>query len=182
MNPETKEISENIETDGVTVKLRLRYPYVPEETKAAKRVNAYLDGVFSAIKEKAAKSRRYSFFVCNYSSFVSCNGYFSVFFELTAKGKNKAYLYSPFSFTFDTCGRAVPLFLKIPGKTYRETKKAFASSGVKLTKKEFLYSYYLCSDGAVIYGTAKRASGRNGYIKCVYKPGLKEPESKNTVQ
>ena len=66
MNPEPKEINETSKRNGEAVKLRLRYPHIEENTKAAKRINACLDGVFGAIKENAKKSRRFSFFVCSF--------------------------------------------------------------------------------------------------------------------
>ena len=176
MNPEPKEISDNVESDGQTVKLRLRYPYLAEETKAAKRINAYISRVFSAICRTAKKSRRYSFFSCGFSAYTSADGYFSVFFELTAKGKDKAYSYSPFSFTFDKNGFAVPLYAKLPKDAFKKAKREFSARGITLTVKEFLYSYYLTPCGAVIYAVRKRASGRHGYIEYEYKAELKEPE------
>ena len=181
MNPETKEISDNVETGGSTVKLRFRYPYLTDETKAAKRINAYIARVFSDICKTAKKSRRYSFFSCGFSDYTSADGYFSVFFELTAKGKDKAYSYSPFSFTFDKNGFAVPLYAKPPKSAFKKAKQAFNTRGIRLTKKEFLYSYYLTPCGAVIYAVGKRASGRHGYIKYEYKTELKGPEIKAPV-
>lgn len=175
MNPETKEISDNVKKDKSTVKLRLRYPYLSDETKAAKRINGCLDGVFASIKEKAEKSLRFSYFSCCYSCYLSDNGYFSVRFDLVGKGRNKAYSYSPFSFTFDPSGRAVPLFDRLPKREYKKAKAEFAYHGIKLSKKEFLYSYYLTGRGAVIYAARKRAPGRNGYVYLEYETGRKEP-------
>ncbi len=175
MNPETKEISDNVKKDGSTVKLRLRYPYLDGETKAEKRINAYISRVFSTIKAKAVKSGRFSFVSCEHTFFISENGYFSVFFALTAKGKDKAYFYSPFSFTFDKNGFAVPLYAKPPKSAFKKAKRAFSARGIKLSKKEFLYSYYLSPGGALVYAVRKRASGRHGYIKYEYKTDLNEP-------
>ena len=177
MNPETKEISDNVEIDGKKLKLRFRYPYLQDETKAAKRINSYFSRVFSTVKANAIKSGRFSFISCDHTFFISENGYFSVLFELTAKGKDKAYSYSPFSFTFDENGFAVPLYKKIDKNAYKKAKRAFSARSVKLSKKEFLYSYYLNPGGAVIYAVRKRAADRHGYIKYEYKTDLKKPEN-----
>lgn len=175
MNLEEKEISENVQRGGFTVKLRLRYPFAAEETKRAKRINAFLERVFESVKEKALSDVRYSFHSCVCRVYSADNGYLSVFFELSSKGKDRAFSYSPFSFTFDENGSAVPLFQKFPKKKYSAVRAEFMKYGIRLSKKEFLYSYYLTPEGAKIYASRRRGSGRNGYIKYEYAVGT-EPE------
>ncbi|MBQ1848414.1 MAG: hypothetical protein II135_10435 [Clostridia bacterium] len=168
MNLEEKEINEDVDK-GVIIKLRLKYPYVSDAVKAAKRINKTLSDLFCDIKKKALQSADYSYHNCVYRAYESENGYLSVYFELTMKGRDKAYSYTPFSFTFDERGLPVPLFGKIPKNTFDKVRAEFSERGIKLSKKEFLYSYYLTKKGAVVYAARRRGSGRHGCIRYEYE-------------
>ncbi len=173
MNLEAKEINENVKTGDSTVKLRLGCPYAADDTKRAKRINAFLCKFFGALKKNALESARFTYHGCVYSVYEAGDGSLSVFFELISKGRDKAYAYVPFAFTFDSEGRAAPLCFPFSKEVYKKAKAAFAKRGVKLSKREFAYSYRLAPGGAVVFVSRKRGSGRGGYVKCEHLTEIK---------
>ena len=178
MNLETKEINENVSQGGLTVKLRLQYPYAADKMKRAKRINAFVEKTVGALKEKALQSARFTYHSCVYSAYEAENGSLCIFFELTSKGKDKAYAYVPFAFTFDRDGRAVPLCRPFSKEAYAKAKTAFEKRGIKLSKREFAYSYRLTPGGAAVFASRRRGPGRGGYVKCEY---LTETRNNRTV-
>lgn len=157
----TKTVKKKLGNESRPVLVKLSYPYTDGKDKRGKRINAFLDGLFSRFVRyiENGKDRLFTYHECTYKA-SECKKGLTVFFELEKRGDDGLYSYRPFSVTFNVKGRAVPLFRRIPPGLYGKAKKAFADMGVRLSKKAFLYSYRPDGDGAVVFLPRTGVSGR----------------------
>ena len=151
------DIADNTTDKDGKIKRRtlINYPRVNGGGKAENRINGFIEKIIESYKKDAAKTSLYTYNRLKYR--ICCKKPLSVFFESERMGAEGIFSYAPFSATFSDDGYAVPLLLdKI---NIRGAKRFFAGYGIRLSRRDLKYSYYIDENGqTVIY--AKYPSSR----------------------
>ena len=151
------DIADNtVDKDGeIKRRILINCPQTDGNTKAEIRINRFIQKIAEEYKKDASAASLYTYNRLKYK--VCSSAPLSLFFEDERMGAEGLFSYRPFSVTFSDDGYAVPLLLD---KTKRRgVKKFFAVYGIRLSRRDMKYSYYLNNDGeTVIY--AKKPENR----------------------
>ena len=140
---------------GTNRRILINYPQTEGLTAAEKRINVFILKIVSDYKKQALNAPLYTYNRLKYK--VCRNEPLSLFFESESMGADGLFSYIPFSVTFSSDGCALPL--AADKKTLHGAKKFFAGYGVKLSRRDMKYSYYINDNSqTVIY--AKTPSAR----------------------
>ncbi|MBQ7700016.1 MAG: hypothetical protein IJT49_06725 [Clostridia bacterium] len=155
---EITDIADN-KTDkdgGIKRRTLINYPYIKCGGKAEKRINAFILKIVDAYKISTAKASLYTYNRLKYK--IQSRSPLSLYFESESRGDGR-FSYAPFSVTFSSDGYAVPL--DTDKATAEKAKKHFSEHGIRLTRKDMKYSYYINENSqTVVY--AKQKSNRRG--------------------
>ena len=137
---EIVDITDNkTDKDGdIRRRILISYPQLTGDGKTEKRINGFIINIVKEYKKNAAKASLYTYHKLKYR--VCSRDPLSLFFESESRGDGR-FSYDPFSVTFSADGYAVPLLLD--KAKIRKTKRYFSDNGIRLSRRNIKYSYYL---------------------------------------